>query len=108
LKVLILTSVVSDATSYERGDKPTLSTEAGTALINSGFALPLVELSSDISDAIDDAAEAAGFTLMATPSGSIPADGGYYWSGDDRLHLIHPSGSRAVIDPLHVVPGWSA
>jgi hypothetical protein len=106
MKVLILTSITSDSVSYARGDKPDLSTGAATALINAGFALRLVELSSDAVDAIDAAAEAAGYTEIAA-SGSAPAGGGYYWA-DSQLHLVHPSGSRATIDPLHVLPGWSA
>ena len=107
MKVLILTSVVSNQFAYSPGDKPDLSTADATRLINGGFALRLIDTAS-FTSAIATAAQAAGFTAMAAPSGAIPTpSGGYYWDSSDRLHVVHPSGGRAILDPLHMLPGWT-
>jgi hypothetical protein len=103
MKVLILTSVVSSTYACTRGDKPDLSTGEATRLINAGYALPLVELTT-FTDDIEVAVEGAGYTVMPSGAASTPApSGGYYWQ-NELLNLVHPSGARATIDPLHLLP----
>jgi hypothetical protein len=103
MKVLILTSIVSSGYAYARGDTPTLTADEAARLINGGFAIKYV--TPDLDD-VATWAEDAGYTLMASPSGTIPPSGGYYFSDDDQLVTVHPSGAFAFIDPLHLTPGY--
>lgn len=108
MKVLILNPIAGNSYSYARGEKPELSDADANRLINGGHAIRLIDTGLFL-DAVSDAAVAAGYTLMPSPSGEIPdPSGGFYWDDADRLHLLHPAGGRAVIDPLHLLPGWPA
>lgn len=107
MKVLILTSIASNDFAYARGDQPTLSDADALRLINAGHAIRLIETSTILDD-IETAALAANYTEMASATDAIPTpSGGFYWDARDRLHVVHPSGGKVVIDPLHLTPGWS-
>jgi hypothetical protein len=106
--VLILTSIVSDTFAYSPGDKVSLADAEATRLINGGFALPLIQFTQSAADAISAAADTAGLTVMASGGAAIPAGGGYYFDSNNALlHVVHPSGGAAVLDPLHMMPRWS-
>src|SRR5215212_2473498 len=107
MRVLILTSVVSDQFAYAPGDKVTIADADATRLINGGFALRLIETAT-FKASVETAARTFGYTLMASPSAAIPTpSGGFYWDSAERLHVVHPSGGRAILDPLALLPGWS-
>jgi len=107
MRVLILTSVVSDQVAYSPGDKATIADPDATRLLNGGFAIRLIETAT-FKAGVETAARTFGYTLMASPSGIIPTpSGGFYWDADERLHVVHPSGGKAILDPLHFMPGWS-
>lgn len=103
IKVLIVTSVVSDTFAYSPGEKYNLPDAEALRLINGGYALKPLNI-GPLKSHIESAAEAADYTPMPSGTAPIPTpSGGYFWDDDDRLHLVHPSGSRAILDPLHRV-----
>jgi hypothetical protein len=105
--LLTLTSIAANTYHRSPGEVVTLDSAEATTLVNAGFAVPFIP-PSGLRSAISTALNAAGLTVMPSGAASIPAaGGGYYWSARGNLVIAHPSGQRAEVQPLALIPGWS-